>query len=126
MRLSSICPVCMGTVTAPAYCETDYEAGVMQEWHPECKVKEDAMTANLDRALAVNRDDWQPGLEVHGYDLQRDEWRTWAVIAVDWNRGAGPVICEDMDGSGRIRHFQPWDLRKVPTSVDEIEAYLSS
>lgn len=80
--------------------------------------------SNLDKALAVVREDWQPGLEVYGRCPQRNETRTWAVVAVDWTRGAGPILCEDMDGSGAMQFFQPWDLQKVPTTVDEIEEFL--
>jgi hypothetical protein len=82
---------------------------------------------NLDKALAVVREDWCRGLEVFGYCAETDRTETWIVMAVDWTRAAGPILCENIPpASLRLAFFQPWELTKVPTSLEEIEAFLSA
>lgn len=80
----------------------------------------------LDKALDVNRDEWQVGMEVYGYDVQNEQWRTWVVNSIDWDRAASPIVCMSEDEFRHVRYFNPWDLRKVPTSVEEIDAFLEA
>ena len=107
-----------------------------QHAHVDCKkAREDAQAlgraaeqqTNLDRALAVDRSAYAVGMEVLAYHLQRDLTLTWTLIAIDWDRASGPLICEAVhgDGASEIGLFQPWEVRPVPKTVEEIEAFLA-
>jgi hypothetical protein len=95
--------------------------------HLDCDAAkaEAAQRDALDRALAVDRSAWAVGHRIYGQDEQREEQREWAIIAIDWNRASGPLLCLSADSIGTIRHFLPQDVQHVPTSVQEIEAFLA-
>jgi hypothetical protein len=50
-------------------------------------------------------------------------------MAIDWSKAAGPIVVELLAGDGPpafVGQFQPWEVRRVPTTVDEIESFLAS
>lgn len=85
---------------------------------------------NLDRALAVDRSRWQVGLEAWGRWQQGDRMVLWTVVEVDWNRGAGPILCEWYDeetGATVMAMLQPWELTPdddIPKTLDEVFEFL--
>lgn len=128
MQISTICPGCMRSVQGQAYSEL-HDGNHWQQWHPECHTgeRQEPAPSNLDKALSVVREDWRQGLEVFGYCAETDRNETWIIIGVDWTRAAGPVLCEREGWSSpRLAFFQPWELTKVPTSLEEVEAFLSA
>lgn len=80
---------------------------------------------NLDRALSVDRTAYAVGQEVYVSDFQRDEHFTGIIRAIDWSRGAGPLIIEDVHDVTRVDGYQPWDVTPVPKTLEEVEAFLA-
>lgn len=85
----------------------------------------------LTRALSVRRKDWKVGKEAWGPFYAQDRQVLWTIVDVDWNRGAGPLICQWFDEDAGCTHqsfFQPWDLTPdddVPRTLDEVRAFLN-